>query len=169
MEEELHTLEERETRIETLESEYESCTEEIEALRNRKGELKSRARRAFDDAMQEILDRFDTGFESARLTPEFDLVVARDGRDASLDALSDGELELLGFIAALAGYESFGVDETVPILLIDGVGSLADENLHTLINYLDERCEYLVFTAYPEHEPFEGREINPTDWVVAHR
>jgi phage shock protein A len=164
---ELSELEARANRVETLEAESEEIRTEIRELRNRKDEIKRRAREAFDEAIDDVLARFDAGFETARLTPEFDLVVARDGREARLDALSEGELELIGFVAALAGYESFDVDEAVPLLLVDGVGGLADDNLHTLIDYLHERTEYLVFTAYPEYTAFEGREIDPGEWTVA--
>lgn len=163
---ELDTFETRANRVETLEEEHDECISEIETLRNRKDEITHEARTAFDGAMKDVLARFDTGFETARLTSEFDLVVARDGRETSLEALSEGELELLGFVTALAGYESFSVDETVPIMLVDGVGSLDDGNLHTLIDYLYDRAEYLVFTAYPEYTSFEGREITPASWKI---
>lgn len=166
--EEVESLKDRESQLETLEEEHNSLSDEIESLRSRKEDLKRRAREEFDAAIKEITERFDAGFESARLTADFDLVVARDGREASLDALSEGELELLGFVAALAGYESFDVNEVAPVLLLDGLGGLADENLHTLIEYLEGRAAYLVFTAYPEHEPFDGNEISPSEWEIAH-
>lgn len=149
-----------------LEAERGQLTDEIESLRNRKDELKRRARTEFDEALQEILTPFDTGFETARLTPNFELVVARGGREASLDALSEGELELLGFVAALAGHAAFEVAERVPIMLLDRLGGLADENLHTLVDCLHDRAEYLVVTAYPEHGAFDGREIDPAAWTV---
>lgn len=163
---ELESLETRADQAGTLEDERESLTEDIEDLRSLKDDLKYEARDAFDRAMQDVLDRFDTGFETARLTSEFELVVARDGREASLDALSEGELELLGFVAALAGYESFDVANTVPVMLVDGVGGLADDNLRSLVEYLQERTEYLVFTIYPEYSSFDGTEIDPTKWEV---
>lgn len=166
---ELEELESRAEQIELLKDERNEIRREIEDLRSRKQEIKNQAREEFTESIQEIGERFETGFESAHLTGDFDLVVARDGREASLDALSEGELELIGFIAALAGYESFDVDETVPLMLVDGVGSLADENLHTLVEYLDERTEYLVFTTYPEHSTIDGQTIDPTEWSVASR
>lgn len=165
---ELEQLESRADRIDTLREEYDALGTEIEDLRSRKDRIKREAREAFDEAMQEIIDRFDTGFETARLTANFEIVVARDGREASLDALSEGELELIGFVAALAGRESFDVAGSVPLLLVDGVGGLDDKNLHTLISYLQERTEYLVFTAYPEYTTFDGEEIDPSEWLVAH-
>ena len=167
--EEVETLENRADRQEVLESELEDLIDEIEQLRTRKETLKQRVRDAFDESIEDILDRFDVGFESARLTSQFDLVVARDGREAALDALSEGERELLGIVAALAGHEAYDVDERLSIILLDGIGGLANENLHSLVEYLTERAEYLVLTTYPEHDRFDGHELDPTAWeVVSH-
>lgn len=163
---ELATLETRAEREAALRAQRAGLADEIESLRTRKDDLEQRARRAFDDALDDILDRFDTGFESARLTPAFDLVVARDGREASLDALSEGELELLGFVAALAGHEAFEVAERVPVMLVDGIGSLADENRRRLVEYLADRAAYLVFTAHPEDSAVDAHEIDPSEWTV---
>jgi len=164
--EELASLESRADQREGLQAEYDDLTEEITALRNRKEEIKRRTREAFDEAIREVLSIFDVGFEMVRLTPNFDLVVARDGRESSLDALSEGELELLGIVACLAGYEAFDVTDDIPIMLLDGLGGLADGNLQTLIEYLGDRVEYLVFTTYPENTQFEGHTIEPGDWAV---
>jgi len=165
--EERDELERRAERVDALREQREEIREEIEALRNRKDEIARETRTAFDAAMREVLERFDTGFETARLTPEFDVVVARGGREADLDALSEGELELLGFVAALAGHEAFDVGEDVPVMLVDSVGELAEDNLHTLVEYLHERAPYLVFTVYPEYAAFDGTEIHPSDWEIA--
>lgn len=164
---ELEQLQARADRLDQLRSERDGLSSDIERLRNRKDRIKREAREAFDETMREIISRFGTGFETARLTADFEIVVARDGREASLDALSEGELELIGFVAALAGRESFDVGESVPLLLVDGIGGLDDANLHTLVEYLRDHAEYLVFTAYPEYEAFDGHEIDPTEWVVA--
>jgi chromosome segregation ATPase len=163
---ELETLEARASRVDNLESERETLTSEIVELRNRKEEMKRRTREAFDEAIGEIVARFETSFEMARLTSDFDLVVARNGREASLDALSEGERALLGLVAALAGHKAFEVGDTVPCLLVDGVSSLADENLHMLVEYLRDRATYIVFTVHPEYTAFEGNEIEPSDWTV---
>ncbi|WP_336001907.1 archaea-specific SMC-related protein [Halorientalis halophila] len=164
--EELETLESRADQRDTLEAERDELTDEIHRLRDRKAAIKRRTREAFDDAIQDILAKFDVGFEMVRLTSEFELVVARDGREASLDALSEGELELLGIVAALAGYEAFEVTEDVPAMLLDGLGGLADQNLQTLIQYLEDRVEFLVFTTYPETTSFEANTIDPREWSV---
>jgi predicted nucleic acid-binding Zn-ribbon protein len=164
--ERIEKLKNRAEQRSVLESEYESLTDEIEQLRNRKDERKRRTREAFDAAIRDILPRFNAGFETARLTSDFDLVVAREGREASLDALSEGELELLGIIAALAGHEAFDVAEDVPVILLDRLGALSDENLHLLVEYLRDRAPYLVFTAYPEYDEFDAHEISPERWCV---
>lgn len=163
---ELEQLRKRASQLEHLQEQRETVTAELNRLRDRKSEIKRRTRESFHETMQDIVDRFETGFETARLTPNFDIVVARDGHEASLDALSEGELELLGFVAAVAGYEAFDVAETVPFLLIDGVEGLADENLHRLVEYFSDRATFLVVTAHPEHTGFEGQEIDPGDWDV---
>jgi len=167
--EELETMESRAEKRSLLEDEYESVTEEITELRNRKDEVKRRTREAFSSALDDLLERFETGFETARLTSTFDLVVARDGREAQLDALSEGERELLGIVVALAGHEAFEVSDRVPVMLLDGLGGLASDNLRLLVDYLEERAPYLVLTAYPEYEGFDGHELSPSDWqVVSH-
>jgi DNA repair exonuclease SbcCD ATPase subunit len=161
------SLERRAGRVERLSGERASIRDEIEELRNRKDQLKHETREAFDEAMEDVLERFEAGFEGARLTSNFDLVVARDGQEASREALSEGELELLGFVTALAGHEAFDVAETVPIMLVDGVGALDENNLRALVEYLQGRVEYLVFTAYPEYTAFDGHEIDPGNWTIA--
>lgn len=164
--EELERIDRQADQQPQLETEYERLSDEIESLRNRKTEIKQRTRKAFDDAISDLLERFDTSFETARLTSDFDLVVARNGRQADLNALSEGELELLGIVATLAGHDAFEVADRVPILLLDQLGSLSERNLSTLIEYLDNRTEFLVFTAYPEHDSFDDAVIDPTDWDV---
>ncbi|MDS0282699.1 archaea-specific SMC-related protein [Haloarcula onubensis] len=167
---ELSTAESRATQRETLAADYDDLTEEITALRNRKDEVKRALREAFSTALSELFERFDTGFEMARLTSTFELVVARDGRETTLDALSEGERELLGFVVALAGHEAYDVDERVPVLLLDGLGGLASDNIARFVEYTADRVEYLVLTAYPEHDGFDANELSPAEWdVVSHR
>lgn len=163
---ELETLEARADEREPLERERDELAENIEELRTRKERVKQRTRKAFDEAIEDILSRFDVGFETARLTSQFDLVVARDGREAPLTTLSEGELELLGIVAAVAGHTALDVGDRVPVMLLDGMGGLAKDHLHTLVDYLRGRAEYLVLTAYPEHGTFDGRELDPAGWTV---
>ncbi|WP_254533750.1 archaea-specific SMC-related protein [Natrinema gelatinilyticum] len=166
---ELETTKRHAEQRNVLADEYESITEEITGLRNRKKMVKDRTREAFSAALEDLLSRFETGFETARLTANFDLIVAREGREADLNALSEGERELLGIVAALAGHEAFEVGDIVPVMLLDGLGGLASDNLEVLVEYLADRTSYLVLTAYPEHASFDAHELSPTDWqVVSH-
>lgn len=163
------TLESRADRRDTLETERTNLTEEIETLRSRKESIKRELRETFDEAIDEVVDRFETGFETARLTSTFELVVARDGRESSLDALSEGERELLGLVVALSGYLTFDVAEDVPLMLLDGLGGLADENLQSLVSFLKDHPRYLVVTTYPEYGDYDGHELDPTEWTVVSR
>lgn len=162
---ELESLEAKAGQREHLQAQIDTITDEIEELRTRQERLKQSVHTAFDEAMEDVLEAFDPGFEGAWLD-NFELRIAREGRSASIDALSEGEVELLGIIAALAGYEAFDVGERVPVILLDGLGSLASEHLHRLVGFLGERAEYVVTTAYPEAGDFEGHTISPDDWSV---
>lgn len=164
--EELGTLETRVEQRTTLENERDGLSENIEELRTRKERTKRRTREAFDEAISDVLARFDVGFESARLTPNFELVVAREGREIPLDTLSEGERELLGIVTALAGHEAFDGKNRIPVFLLDGLGGIAKYHLHTLVEYLRDRAEYLVVTAYPEHGTFDGHALDPSEWSV---
>lgn len=164
--EDLETIETQADQREKLEEERSSLTNEIEELRTRKDRLKRETRAAFDDAIQSVIDELAPGFEGARLTPAFELVVAREGREASLDALSEGEVELLGIVTALAGYEAYDVADVVPVILLDSVGDLAGENLGPLVQYLGNHATFVVTTAYPEQSVAEDHIIDPKDWAV---
>jgi hypothetical protein len=50
--------------------------------------------------------------------------------------------------------------------LLDDLGGLAGEHIHTLVEYLEARTEYLVTTAYPEAGEFDGHVLSPDDWDV---
>jgi len=169
------SLEQRAKKRDRLKEDVDEFSTEIETLRSRRESVIQRARDAFDEALEDVVTKFNPSFEKARLekhvdnsgrTTELELVIARDGREISVDTLSEGEVELIGLIAALAGYEAFDVADQVPCILIDHLGSLASEHIHTLVNYLEERTEYLVTTAYPEAGEFEGHVVSPTDWDV---
>jgi DNA repair exonuclease SbcCD ATPase subunit len=163
---ELANRREQAERKSTVRDELDELEADIESLRTRKDRVERETRETFKRHMTELIDSFETGFEAARLTGSFELVVARDGRETSLDALSQGERELLGIIAGIAGYEAFDVTADVPILLLDNLGVLTDRNVERLVDYLRPRSDYLVFTSYPEHTAFAGNEIDVEGWTV---
>lgn len=169
------SLEQRAERRDQLQKEVDELSSEIEALRSRRESVIQHAIDAFDQALEDVVAIFNPSFEKARLekhvdnsgrTTQLELVIARDGREISVNALSEGEVELIGLMAALAGYEAFDVADQVPCILIDHLGSLASEHIHTLVNYLEDRTEYLATTAYPEAGTFEGHIISLADWDV---
>lgn len=163
----LAQLEKRSESLDDLQTQRSHIADRISDLRERKERIQFQMRDQFDEAIQSIVPRFETGFESARLTSEFDLVVARDGRQTSTEMLSEGELELLGFAAALAGYRAFSVDELSPFILVDQVGGLAEQNLEILVDFLYSETSHLVFTSYPEYGTIDANAIDPDGWVVA--
>lgn len=162
-------LQERANREEQLTSQRESIQGEIVKLRDRKDRTKRRIRESFNEAIKDISTQLNTGFDSAYLTGNFELVIARDGRETQLEALSEGEIELIGIIAAIAGHKAYDVDEVVPFMLLDGIGDLAVDNLDDLIAYLRDRVNYLIFTRYPEQSMDEPHIIDPIQWDVTSR
>ena len=64
-------------------------------------------------------------------------------------------------------YEAFDVADISPMLLVDRVGGLAEHNLQVLIEYLQQRTDYLVSTAYPAFDASEANLIDPERWSVA--
>ncbi len=169
-------LESRAQQRDQLQDRFDSLSEEIEELRSRRERVIRTARTAFDEALEDVVAKFNPSFERARLknhvdpdsgrTEQLELVIARDGREISVDALSEGEVELIGLIAVLAGHEAFDVADQVPCILLDDIGGLASEHIHTLVEYLEARTEYLVTTAYPEAGEFDGHILSPDDWDV---
>lgn len=166
---ELEQTEQRASKRSQLEQARNEISEELATLRERKEAVKRQTRDAFERAMENIIEEFEIGFEVARLTGSFELVIAREGRETTVDALSEGEVELLGLMATLAGHEAFEVEEQVPVLLLDGLGSIASDNLAKLIELISDRAPFLVLTTYPEYEAVGGREIDPSEWEVVSR
>ena len=166
IQDEIEEIEEKAAHRETHLEERNRLTNEITQLRTRREETKQRIRDKFGAEMNKVIPQFEVGFESARLTSDFELVIAREGREASLDALSEGEVELLGIIVTLAGYDAFEVGDAISVLTLDQVGSIAADNLGMLVEYLSGRTKYLILTAFPEDTSFDGHEIDPTSWTI---
>jgi DNA repair exonuclease SbcCD ATPase subunit len=157
---------------EDLDSQLEELNDKITDLRKRRDKKNREIKDRFDTAFEEVVERFAPGFDGANLRLDenenrfYIEVVREEGRRTDIKNLSEGETELIGFITTLAGFRTFNVDERVPVMLVDGIGQLAAENIRGLINYLQESTEILVTTAYPEAGEFEGKTLNPDDWEV---
>lgn len=172
---EIEDLESKADEADELEAERERLSEEITELRERKTQKQYELKEQFDQAIGEVIDKFAPGFDGAHLDVKtspngdiegFELTVAREGRQTTLNTLSEGELELVGIVVAIAGYRTYDVDERVPAILIDGVGQLASDNLRNLTEYLEDASKILVTTAYPEAGEFSGKTISPSEWDV---
>lgn len=182
LEEKRETLEQLEaTRDElaSLSERRDDLKQEITDLRNHKKRTQERLTEEFNAALSAVTDRFDLGFSGARLllktdtqgdVEEIDLTIAREidgnGRETSVNTLSEGEVELIGVVVALAGYRAFDVGDYVPFMLVDGISQLAAEHLRTLTTYLEETSDTIVTTAYPEAGQFDGQVITPDEWTV---
>ena len=169
----LQELETKRENADELEAEINDIDEEIAALKERKQRKQRELKTQFDEAMQTALDHFAPGFDGARLDLKvnteneieaFDLIVARDGRETTIDTLSEAERELVGIVVAIAGYRTFEVGNRVPMILLDGVSQLAADNLSLLCEYLSDDTEMLVTTAYPEASVVDGNRIDPGTW-----
>lgn len=172
----LQELEAAAEKAETLEDQVEELSNQIAELREQKKEKQRELEKQFNSALEDVIDKFAPGFDGGRLIPKseeegedfdkFELTIVRDGRETSLENLSEGERELVGIVVAIAGYRTFNVDDRVPVILIDGISQLSSENLQLLLDYLADASEMLVTTAYPEAGDLGGETIDPSDWDV---
>jgi DNA repair exonuclease SbcCD ATPase subunit len=177
--ERLNKLDEQKDDLEALYERRDEYRDEIKSLRNRKTNTQYELKDEFDAAINDIIDRFAPGFDHAHFDIKtdvqgeiegFELNIARSGQTTTVDALSEGEVELIGVAVALAGYRVYDVDERTPIILIDGISQLASEHLRSLIEYLEDTTEILITTAYPEAGEFDAHIISPNEWdVVSNR
>lgn len=148
---------------------------EIEDLRARKTETQWELKDQFDAAMAGVIERFAPGFDGARLNvktdeenevTEFELIIARNGRETEIANLSEGEQELIGIVVALAGHRTFDVGERVPVMLLDGISQLSASNLRRLTEYLADTADVLITSAYPEAGEFDGNKLSPEEWKI---
>jgi DNA repair exonuclease SbcCD ATPase subunit len=154
----------------------------LEQLRERKTEAQTDLADRFNEILGDIIEQFGTGFDGGRLKvvrnndrslKRYELVVARDDREADLANLSEGETTLVGFAVALAGWQVFvrrdgNEKDRVKVMYLDSVGELSSENLHTLLEYIANECdpEYLISSAYPEAGDFDANVIKPDLWTA---
>ncbi|MFC3959155.1 archaea-specific SMC-related protein [Halovivax cerinus] len=165
--------------LDDLQRERDDVRSTLTDLRNRKKRTQETLKDRFNAIITDIIDAFGPGFSSARLVlktddrgdvAEIDLEIGREiddaGQRTSVDTLSEGEVELIGLVVAIAGYHAFDVGSTVPCILIDGISQLAAEHLQGVASYLEDTSEILVTTAYPEAGDFDGSVITPDEWKV---
>lgn len=177
--EKLESLEQQYGELEDFKADREEIQAELNDLRNRKRNTQENLKEQFNMIIADVIKELQPGFSSARLVlktdergevESIDLEIARDinrkGQRTSVNTLSEGEVELIGLVVALAGYHAFDVDSKIPCILIDGISQLAAEHLRSVAMYLNDMSEILVTTAYPEAGNFDGHVIDPSEWDV---
>ena len=137
-----------------LEAELSEVSEGVRELTERIEGIEDHLREAFNTAMADLLSELDFDrVERVWLDGDFELVVARtvDGtvHEDSLSTLAESERAMIGLVLGLAGYLTYDVDETVPVLLIDSLGAFDAERADRLLSYFAERTDLLLAAVHP--------------------
>lgn len=149
-----------------LEARQAEIEDEIETLRSRISDLERGTVEQFNNHMAEVLDILDysniarvwlerkNGNASSE-SAEFDLHIVRETNDGSvyedtLATLSESEREVIGLIAALAGYLVHEVYGDVPFMLLDSLEAIDAERIADLIDYFANYVPFIVVALLPE-------------------
>ena len=149
-----------------LEARQTEIKNEMETLRSRIDDLERETVEQFNNHMAEVLDILGysniariwlerkTGNASSEST-KFDLHIIRETNDGSvyedtLATLSESEREVVGFIAALAGYLVHEVYEEVPFILLDSLEAIDAKRIADLIDYFANYAPFIVVALLPE-------------------
>lgn len=175
-----------ETRTE-LEARREELSTELTELRTRVETVQRDALEAFNTHIAALVDQL--GYDNIdRIWMEraqsqtagqpdesaaFRLHVVRQTADGKayedhIDHLSESERELVGLVAALAGYLVHDVHEEVPFMLLDSAEMIDGTRLAELVSYLDEFVPYLVIVLLPEHETAFDNHGTPDSFTAVH-
>lgn len=168
---EITEIEREVDRIDDLETERESVQSKLTNLRNRITDLEAAAVEAFNEHMENLLDRLgydnleriwierrETEIQEGRrkvAKSKFDLHVVRTTSDNvayedTVDHLSESEREVTGLVFALAGYLVHEVYEVVPFMLLDSLEAIDSARIADLIAYFEEYADYLIVALLPE-------------------
>ncbi|QLK27269.1 AAA family ATPase [Natrinema zhouii] len=171
VDDEITAIEERLAEQRDLEDEADEIRDEIERLRTRIDRIEQEAVEAFNQHMNEILDRL--GYENLeRIWLERVDSEVRDGRktvsktmfelhivrttasgtsyEDTVDHLSESERNVAGLVFALAGYLAHDVYETLPFMVLDSLEAIDSKRIAKLVDYFQGYCQYLVVALLPE-------------------
>lgn len=142
-------------RREELTQEREEIRERIQTLTEQIEQAERQLRESFNTTVADLIEKLEfDSFERIWLDGSFEIVVAQeiDGtvRRSPVAHLSEGEREMVGLVCGLAGYLTYDLDESVPILLLDSLGAFDIGRLEPLISYFSDRTDYLLVAVYPE-------------------
>lgn len=158
-------------RLDEVEAELETVTEDLAAARTRIERLETEAVESFNEHMERVLEvlgyenvervwieRTEREVREGRRTVTrgfFDLHVVRSTADDTVYEdtvrhLSESEREVTGLVFALAGYLTHEVHEGLPFVLLDSVEAIDAERIAALVEYLADVAGYLVVALLPE-------------------
>lgn len=138
-----------------LTQQREDLRERIQSVTNEIEQAEQRLRESFNTTVADLIERLEfDSFERIWLDGSFEIVVAREIEGtihrSPVAHLSEGEREMVGLVCGLAGYITYDLDDTIPVLLLDSLGAFDINRLEPLISYFSDRTEYLVVAVYPE-------------------
>lgn len=163
-----------------LEAERESVTAQLQEQRDRIETLERDLVSAFNELMQELLDRLDyeriervwieriTGGTASPSGTDFELHLVRATEDGAvyedvIANLSKSEREVVGLVVALAGYLAHDVADELPIVVVDAVEMLDADRIEGLLDYFSQYADYVVMSVLPE----EASELEDTYTTVS--
>jgi len=168
--EQLMELEKQRERKEELEETREETKNEITTLRERIDTLENSIIDLFNSHMETVLDiigaeniarvwiekRKPDIADSPVKMSEFELHVVREGEkgayEDTIDTLSESEREIIGLTAALAGYLTHDLDETIPFILLDSIEAIDGQRLADLVDYFSDHSLFLFIAILPRYE-----------------
>ncbi|GAA0212409.1 archaea-specific SMC-related protein [Halobaculum roseum] len=165
--EELDAVTDRiETNAETVDAQAEveetldEVTTELDEVKNQIENLERELEAKFNDRVDEVLALLEyenvDGIRLERLDEEFRLRVSRETdrgktvRD-TVDTLSESEREVVGMVTALTGYLVHDIGDISPVIVLDSVEMIDSARIARLLDYVEERTDYLVAALLPAH------------------
>ena len=177
---EIERIESRVDDIDALEADREDTIGRLETLRTKVEQTERDLVSRFNETIETVLRllgyaNIERIWFERRETPAgsetvFDLHIVRDGEDGvyecELQHLSESERTVTGLVVALTGYLVHDVDEHCPVMLLDSVEMIDSDRIASLLEYLDEKTQYLTVALLPEDasrvlaaETVDGSEV----------
>jgi DNA repair exonuclease SbcCD ATPase subunit len=150
-------------KYEDLKTRRENIMDQITSLRSRVETIEKDAINIFNKHMGNVLDRLDyknikrVWLERQKVGGEtsFELHLVRQNDSGtvyedSIDHLSESEREVIALMAAMAGYLTHDVQETVPIILLDSLEAIDAKRIADLTKYFESHTRFLLLALLEE-------------------
>ena len=152
---------------ERKESRLSDVNEDIVELTQQIENTEQALREQFNAVIEELLSILAyENIDRIWLDGNFSVIISRelDGvtRRDSLEHLSESEREMVGIVLALAGYLTYDVKDSVPVLVLDALGAFDSTRTANLLTYISDQVPVLVAAASPESvQALEETELDP--------